>query len=91
VLFSPSQPPYSCNGHNFQVTSASDFSVRAEGLSNFGILPEIVGTLYSSILGVAIGAFFAIAVAIFLTQDFLPPKLEVIVKNVVDPLDRSHH
>ena len=39
---------------------------------SFGILPEIWGTLYSSILGVAIGAFFGVSVAIFLTQDFLP-------------------
>ncbi len=42
------------------------------GKQQFGILPEIWGTLYSSILGVAIGAFFGVAVAIFLTQDFLP-------------------
>jgi len=61
-------------------------SSKWDGKENFGILPEIVGTLYSSILGVAIGAFFAIAVAIFLTQDFLRPKLEVIVKNVVELL-----
>jgi phosphate transport system permease protein len=57
-----------------------------DGKENFGILPEVVGTLYSSILGVAIGAFFGIAVAIFLTQDFLPPTLEVFVKNVVELL-----
>src|SRR5882724_9334282 len=53
------------------------------GREEFGIAPEIWGTVYSSVLGVAIGAFFGLAVAIFLTQDFLPPKLEVFVKNVV--------
>jgi phosphate transport system permease protein len=51
-----------------------------------GIAPQIGGTLYSSILGVAIGSLFGIAVAIFITQDFLPPKLEVLIKNVVELL-----
>lgn len=51
-----------------------------------GILPQIGGTLYSSILGVGIGALFGIAVAIFITQDFLPPRLEVFIKNVVELL-----
>jgi phosphate transport system permease protein len=62
------------------------FSDKWDGKEHFGILPEIVGTLYSSILGVGIGAFFGIAVAIFLTQDFLPPRLEVVVKNIVELL-----
>jgi phosphate transport system permease protein len=52
----------------------------------FGILPQIGGTLYSSILGVAIGSIFGIAVAIFITQDFLPPILEIAIKNVVELL-----
>jgi phosphate transport system permease protein len=52
----------------------------------FGILPEIWGTLYSSVLGVAIGAVFGIAIAIFLTEDFLPAKLELFFKNVVELL-----
>ena len=56
------------------------------GSGKFGILPEIWGTLYSSILGVAIGAFFGISVAIFLTQDFLPHKGETFLKNVVELL-----
>jgi phosphate transport system permease protein len=56
------------------------------GAQQFGILPEIWGTLYSSILGVAIGSFFGIMVAIFLTQDFLPPRLEYFVKTVVELL-----
>ncbi|MEW6039863.1 MAG: phosphate ABC transporter permease subunit PstC [Pseudomonadota bacterium] len=40
----------------------------------FGILPEIWGTLYSSVLALIVGGFFGIAMAIFLTQDFLPPR-----------------
>jgi phosphate transport system permease protein len=56
------------------------------GAKKFGILPQIGGTLLSSILGVAIGSSFGIAVAIFITQDFLPPKLELFIKNVVELL-----
>lgn len=40
----------------------------------FGVLPEIWGTLYSSILASIIGGFFGVSIAIFLTQDFLAPR-----------------
>src|SRR5262245_45501036 len=50
----------------------------------YGILPAIWGTLYSSILGVAIGAAFGVAIAIFLSQDFLPHKVEVVFKNIIE-------
>jgi phosphate transport system permease protein len=56
------------------------------GKEKFGILPQIGGTLYSSVLGVALGAFFGIAIAIFLTQDFVPPWLEIACKNVIELL-----
>jgi phosphate transport system permease protein len=56
------------------------------GSEEFGIQPEIWGTVYSSVLGVAIGSLFGIAVAIFLTQDFIPPRVEVFIKNVVELL-----
>jgi phosphate transport system permease protein len=56
------------------------------GAKEFGIAPQIGGTLYSSILGVAIGSMFGLAVAIYLTQDFLPPKLEIALKNIVELL-----
>jgi len=38
---------------------------------HFGILPEIWGTLYSSILSLVIGTAFGVAAAIFLTEGFL--------------------
>ena len=69
------------HGIKFLTTSKWD-----PGAKKFGILPQIGGTLYSSILGVAIGSIFGIAVAIFITQDFLPPKLELAIKNVVELL-----
>src|SRR6266478_3357618 len=52
----------------------------------FGVLPEIWGTLYSSGLALMLGGFFGVAIAIFLTQDFLPPKLELVFKNIVELL-----
>jgi phosphate transport system permease protein len=74
-------PAVSEHGFDFLVEKKWD-----AGSEKFGILPEIWGTLYSSILGVAIGAFFGISVAIFLTQDFLPHKGETFLKNVVELL-----
>jgi phosphate transport system permease protein len=54
--------------------------------SQFGILPQIWGTLYSSILALLIGGFFGIAVAIFLTQDFLPPSMAAVFRTIVELL-----
>jgi phosphate transport system permease protein len=52
----------------------------------FGLFPAIWGTLYSSVLGIAIGSFFGLAIAIVLSQDFLPPAAEKILKNVIELL-----
>ena len=52
----------------------------------FGILPEIWGTLYSSLLALVIGGFFGVTVAIFLTQDFLPPRLAVLFRTIIEML-----
>ena len=52
----------------------------------FGVLPQIWGTLYSSFLALLIGGFLGIAVAIFLTQDFMPPGLQVVFKNIIELL-----
>lgn len=52
----------------------------------FGVLPEIWGTLYSSMLALLVGGFFGVSIAIFLTQDFLPPKVEWVFKNIVELL-----
>jgi phosphate transport system permease protein len=61
-------------------------SSKWDGKEQFGIQPEIWGTIYSSVLGVAIGSLFGVAVAIFLTQDFIPPRIELFIKNVVELL-----
>ncbi len=52
----------------------------------FGILGQIWGTLYSSFLALVIGGFLGITIAIFLTQDFMPPSLQVIFKNIIELL-----
>lgn len=52
----------------------------------FGILPEIWGTLYSSILALIIGGFFGVTMAIFLTQDFLPPRVALVFRTIVELL-----
>jgi phosphate transport system permease protein len=53
------------------------------GKGQFGILPEIFGTMVSSTIGVALAAVFGIAVAVFLTEEFIPRWLESILKNVI--------
>jgi phosphate transport system permease protein len=49
--------------------------------SRFGILPAIIGTLYSSILGLAIGTLFGLAIAIFLSEHFLSSGLDSILRS----------
>lgn len=56
------------------------------GNEKFGILPQIWGTLYSSLLALLIGGFFGLFVAIFLTQGFLPPKLAIVFRTIVEML-----
>ena len=46
----------------------------------------IWGTLYSSFLALIIGGAFGIAMAIFLTQDFLPPNLAQVFRTIVELL-----
>ena len=48
--------------------------------AHFGILPAIVGTLYSSILGLAIGTVFGLAIAIFLSEGFLSSGLDSVLR-----------
>jgi phosphate transport system permease protein len=47
----------------------------------FGILPAIAGTLYSSILGLAIGTAFGLAIAIFLSEHFLSSGVDAILRS----------
>lgn len=63
--------------------SGSTWDVNA---GQFGVLPEIWGTLYSSCLALAVAGFFGVSIAIFLTQDFLPRPLELMFQNIISLL-----
>lgn len=56
------------------------------GRENFGILAEIWGTLYSSLLALLIAGFFGVAVAIFLTQDFLDARIAQVFRTIIEML-----
>ena len=56
------------------------------GRQQFGVLPQIWGTLYSSLLALLIGGFFGVAMAVFLTQDFLTPRLAQMFRVMVELL-----
>jgi phosphate transport system permease protein len=58
----------------------------AAGDQKFGLLPAIWGTIYSSFLGVALGTLFGVSVAIFLTENYLPARFNVVLKNVIELL-----
>ena len=52
----------------------------------FGILPEIWGTLYSSLLALVMGGVFGVGIAIFLTQDFIHHRFVGIFRTIVEML-----
>ncbi|HIP82126.1 MAG TPA: phosphate ABC transporter permease subunit PstC [Desulfocapsa sulfexigens] len=54
--------------------------------NEFGILPQIWGTLYSSLLALFLGGFFGVTIAVFLTQDFLPHKVQIVFKSIIELL-----
>lgn len=54
--------------------------------ASFGILPQIWGTLYSSLLALLIGGFIGVTIAIFLTQDFLPPAIATAFRTLIEML-----
>lgn len=53
---------------------------------HYGVLPEIWGTLYSSILALSMAGLLGISIAVWLTQDFLHARVEWFLKTVVDLL-----
>jgi phosphate transport system permease protein len=52
----------------------------------FGVLPEIWGTLYSSLLALLLGGVFGVGIAIFLTQSFVHAKIEVTFRTIIELL-----
>ena len=74
-------PAISQYGFKFLTTTTWDVNA-----GQFGILPEIWGTLYSSFLALIFGGFFGVTIAIFVTQDFLPKSVELVLKNLIELL-----
>ncbi len=56
------------------------------GREEFGVLPEIWGTLYSSLLALIFGGVFGVTIAIFLTQDFIGARLAAVFRTIVELL-----
>lgn len=54
--------------------------------NQFGILPQIAGTFYTSVLGLGIGGFLGVTVAVVLSQGFVHRRIELVMKNVVELL-----
>ncbi len=80
-LFIDAAPAISRNGFGF-ITGTTWDGVKEE----FGVLPEIWGTLYSSILALIIGGFVGISIAIFLTQGFIGTRLAHVFRTIVELL-----
>ena len=69
--------------HGLGFLTGTTWNVSKE---EFGVLPEILGTLYSSLLALIVGGVFGIAIAIFLTQDFLHHRLATVFRTIVEML-----
>jgi len=68
-------------GLGFLATSTWDAN-RGE----FGILAEIMGTLYTSVIALVVGGVLGITVALVLSQGFVPRRVELVMKNIVELL-----
>jgi phosphate transport system permease protein len=53
------------------------------GKGQFGILPEIFGTVLSSTIGVLLASVFGVSLAVFLTEQFIPRWMETILQSVI--------
>lgn len=53
---------------------------------NYGILPQIMGTLYTSILALGLGGVLGITVALVTSQGFIGKRWELAMKNVIELL-----
>jgi phosphate transport system permease protein len=61
-------------------------SVWDANKSVYGILPQIIGTLYTSLLALFFGGGLGITVALVLSQGFLDRRIELIMKNIIELL-----
>jgi len=67
--------------HSYGITFLTSTTWDANR-GQFGILPAIVGTMYSSVLGLALGTVFGLAIAIFLSEGFLRDALDGLITSI---------
>jgi phosphate transport system permease protein len=61
-------------------------SVWDANRNEFGIFPEIAGTLYTSFIALVVAGFLGITVALVLSQGFLRRRWELVMKNIIELL-----
>ena len=69
--------------HGFSLLTSSTWDINRE---IYGLRAPILGTLYSSAVALALATLFGLAIAVFLSQNFLPRKIEIVFKNIVELL-----
>lgn len=69
--------------HGFEFLTASKWDSNND---TFGVLPQMLGTLYTSLLALLIGGVLGIAVALVTSQGFLGHRSELVLKNVIELL-----
>ncbi len=74
-------PALSAFGPNFIFTSSWN-PVRSE----YGVFPAVYGTIVSSLIALAISVPIGIGVAIFLSEDYIPPSLQRTIVFLVELL-----
>lgn len=80
-LFSTARPAIAEFGLEFITTNRWS---PVEGI--FGALPQIYGTIMSSVIALLIAVPLGVGVAIFVSEDFLPPKLRAPVAFTIELL-----
>lgn len=69
--------------YHFEFLISSGWNVVT---GEYGVLPQIWGTLYSSIVALGLGGFAGLTLAIFLTQGFLPSRLAQVLRSMIELL-----
>lgn len=75
------QPAIAELGFDFLTRSNWDASNQ-----RFGVLPQMLGTLYTSLLALLLGGTLGVTVALVTSQGFLGKRWELVLKNVIELL-----
>jgi phosphate transport system permease protein len=69
--------------HGLSLITSGSWDVNKE---YFGLRSPILGTIYSSVIALLIAGVFGVAIAVFLSQSFIPRRMEIVFKNIVELL-----